>query len=80
MLNKSKTLKILSLTIAALAFVMIAGNLTETFAQSRDPFLKRGGAGKKIHFLESIKQFAFRKSTRSETCQSRSRAGCTAVG
>lgn len=43
MLNKSKTLKILSLTIAVIAFVMISGSPAEISAQSRDPFLKRGG-------------------------------------
>ncbi len=43
MLNKSKTLRILSLTIAVIAFVMISGSPAETSAQSRDPFLKRGG-------------------------------------
>lgn len=43
MLNTSKTLKILSLTIAIIAVVMISGSLTQTYAQ-RDPFLKRGGS------------------------------------
>ena len=45
MLNKSKMLKTLSLTIAVIAFVLIGGSLTETSAQ-RDPFEKRGGSTK----------------------------------
>jgi hypothetical protein len=47
MINKSKVLTALSLSVAAALFVLLSGNLAETAAQTRDPFAKPGWAQKR---------------------------------
>ena len=44
MMNKSKTIRLLSLSFALAGFVLISGSLSETSAQTRDPFAKPGWA------------------------------------
>lgn len=44
MINKAKVLRALGLSTAAAAFVLAGGSLTETKAQTRDPFAKPGWA------------------------------------
>lgn len=44
MINKSKVLRVLSLSVAAAGFVVLGGSLSETKAQTRDPFAKPGWA------------------------------------
>jgi hypothetical protein len=48
MTNKSKMLRFLSLSLAALGFVLISGNFSHTSAQQRDPFEKPGWAKPKV--------------------------------
>lgn len=40
MINKSKTIRLLSLSFALAASILISGNLSESSAQTRDPFSK----------------------------------------
>jgi hypothetical protein len=49
MTNKSKMLRFLSLSLAALGFVVISGNFSHTSAQTRDPFEKPGWAKQKTN-------------------------------
>jgi hypothetical protein len=49
MTNKSKMLRFLSLSLAALGFVLISGNFSHTSAQTRDPFEKPGWAKPKTN-------------------------------
>ncbi|MBX3243102.1 MAG: hypothetical protein KF685_01385 [Acidobacteria bacterium] len=44
MINKSTILKTLTLTLATMGFVLLAGELTSASAQTRDPFAKPGWA------------------------------------
>jgi hypothetical protein len=47
MINTSKVLRILSLSVAAAGLVLLSGSLSETNAQTRDPFAKPGWAQKR---------------------------------
>lgn len=47
MINKEKTLRLLSFGIAAAAFILVSGGYSETRAQTRDPFAKPGWARKR---------------------------------
>lgn len=49
MMNKSKVIRFLSLSLAALAFVLMSGNFSQADAQTRDPFEKPGWAKPKTN-------------------------------